>query len=99
MGGRVRAKDAKDAKVRKAITELSFDHTGPKWVRAKGAKGAKVRKAITALFLDHTGWWACGRRGLPGSVSPATTEAAGGAWSADHGTGQWSVCRWGQGDY
>ena len=25
---RVRAKDAKDAKVRKAITELSFDHTG-----------------------------------------------------------------------
>jgi len=29
-------------------------------------------------IFDHTGWRASGWRGLPGSVSPATTEAAGG---------------------
>ncbi len=54
---------------------------GRKWVRAKDAKdakAAKLRKAITELALDHPSWRACGWRGLPGSVSPATTEAAGG---------------------
>ena len=54
---------------------------GPKRVRAKDAKDAKdakVRKAITELSFDHTGWRASGWRGLPGSVSPATTEVAGG---------------------
>ena len=54
---------------------------GPKRVRAKDAKDAKVRKAITELSLDHPGWRACGWRGFPGSVSPATTEAAGGVAS------------------
>jgi hypothetical protein len=49
---------------------------GPKRVRAKDAKDAKVRKAITGLSLDHSGW-----RGFPGSVSPATTEGAGGVAS------------------
>ena len=58
---------------------------GPKRVRAKDAKDAKVRKVVTELCLDHTVWWACGWRGLPGSVSPATTEAAGGAWSDNGG--------------
>ena len=51
---------------------------GPKRVRAKDAKDAKVRKVVTELSLRHTVWWACGWRGLPGSVSPATTEAVGG---------------------
>ena len=54
---------------------------GPRRVRAKDAKDAKVRKAIAGLSFDHMGWGACGWRGLPGSVSPATTEAAGGVAS------------------
>ena len=53
-----------------------------KRVRVKDAKDAKVRKAVTGLPIDHPGWRAWGWRGLPSSVSPATTDVAGGAWSA-----------------
>ena len=73
---RVRAKDAKDAKVRKGIAEMSLFHMGidHEWARiftngegrGNGRDGGEVARGV--LFAE----------GVPGSVSPATTESAGG---------------------